>query len=150
MADISFYHLTHSSVVDALRSLLGKALESDKQVLLYHNDVAMLKMLDDALWEHPADSFLPHGLDSDEAPETQPILLTSKEENLNEAEFLFTLDGCEPDFAAQFERCFDMFDGKDEQAVGRARLRWKAYASNADNSLHYWKQDGQGKWKKEK
>lgn len=149
MADISFYHLTQSRLEDALRALLGKALSNDKKVLLYGQDLTQLKQLDAALWESPADSFLPHGLDTDDDPEFQPILLTNKEENLNEAEFIFAINGASRDFCTQFERCFDIFDGNNPDEVNKARGRWKDFSAT-DAQLHYWKQVEGGKWQKEK
>ncbi len=149
MADISFYHLTQSRLEDALRSLLNKALENDKKVLLYGQDINQLKQLDAALWESPADSFLPHGLDSDDEPEFQPILLTNKEDNVNAAEFIFAINGASVEFCTQFERSFDIFDGNNPQEITKARQRWKDFSAT-DAQLHYWKQVDGGKWQKEK
>lgn len=149
MSDINFYHLTQSSVENVLRVLLTKSLSQDKRVLLYGQDTNYLKRLDAELWENPADSFLPHGLDIDDSPETQPILLTNKEDNLNEASFLITLEGCSTDFALTFERCFDIFDGRDEAQVAQARKRWKNYVEKGEKPS-YWKQNADGKWEKAK
>ncbi len=51
-----------------------------------------------------------------------------------------------PDLAA-FERCLDLFDGRDEEAVASARERWRA-AQAAGHDVTYWRQNERGGWVK--
>jgi len=99
------------------------------------------------LWTYDPDSFLPHGASSDGMIEDQPIFLTAQEENPNGAKVLVLVDGGAVAFARQFERCLDLFDGSDAEAVGRARDRWKE-AKAAGFDVTYWQQNDQGRWEK--
>ena len=49
--------------------------------------------LDAHLWTYREESFLAHGLDRDPHPAEQPILLTSRHGNANNAEVVFFVDG---------------------------------------------------------
>jgi DNA polymerase-3 subunit chi len=46
---------------------------------------------------------------------------------------------------ADYERCFELFDGNDEAAVEAARARWKEY-TDAGFGLAYWQQGPGGGW----
>ena len=50
------------------------------------------------------------------------------------------------DRVAEYERCFELFDGNDSQAVDAARGRWQAY-KDAGHALTYWQQTVRGGWK---
>ena len=62
------------------------------------------------------------------------------------ARFLFLVDGADSARLGAFTRVFDLFDGNDDGAVGRARERWKA-AKAAGHVLSYWQQGVRG-WEK--
>ena len=47
----------------------------------------------------------------------------------------------------EFERCFIIFDGRDDTALTMARTRWKALKDQGA-SLAYWKQSDAGRWEK--
>jgi len=149
MTEISFYHLTSSTVELALPSLLKKSLDSKKKSLILVPEEKDLKRLDKHLWEYQADSFIPHGTSKDSFAENQPILLSNKEENINNSQFLFALKGASSEFVKNFERYFDIFNGSNENEVKEARERWKKYKEDGF-TLVYWKEDSNGKWQKEK
>ena len=88
-----------------------------------------------------------HGAADDGHAEAQPIWLTVLPENPNNATFLFLADGARHDMVADFERVFELFDGRDDIAVGAARDRWKTYKA-AGHNLSYWRQDENGRWEK--
>ena len=54
-------------------------------------------------------------------------------------------DGATSDRVAEYERCFELFDGNDSQAVDAARGRWQAY-KDAGHALTYWQQTVRGGW----
>ena len=60
---------------------------------------------------------------------------------------LFLTDGAQSDKMATYERCFELFDGRDEDAVARARQQWKAYR-DAGHTVSYWQQTDRGGWEK--
>ena len=75
------------------------------------------------------------------------ILLTDAAENPNGAQALFIVDSAELGETEGFDRCFIIFDGRDEAAVAEARTRWKTLRERGAN-LAYWKQSSEGRWEK--
>jgi DNA polymerase-3 subunit chi len=73
------------------------------------------------------------------------VWLTELDENPNGAQFLFLTDGAASERMAEYERCFELFDGNDEAAVEAARGRWKEYAA-AGFGIAYWQQGPNGGW----
>ncbi len=147
MTQIGFYHLMHTPLEAALPRLLSKALDQGMRALVMAASPERVKALDGALWTYDPGSFLPHGTAKDGRPEEQPVYLTSHEENPNGASLLVLTDGVAPAFIDAFERCLDLFDGNDGQAVEAARGRWTRL-KEAGHDLTYWQQTGQGGWQK--
>ncbi len=145
MSEIGFYHLTRSTVVQALPKLLGRTLDAGQRAVVLCGDPDRLRTVDDALWASTDPDWLPHGSAQTGEADLQPIWLTLVAESPNGARFLFRLDGAEADPAA-FDRVFDLFDGGDPAAVAAARLRWSG-AKAAGHSLTYWQQGERG-WQK--
>lgn len=145
--EVLFYHLTETRVDDALPALLERSMERNWRVAVQTVDEERCGRLDTHLWTFRADSFLPHGLDSDPFPDQQPILLTSGPENPNNSTVRFVIDGAEPPALEGYDRVVFMFDGHDEQQVGDARLQWKKLKGEG-HTLSYWQQNGDGRWEK--
>lgn len=147
MTEVGFYHLTHTPLDRALPKILEKVLEAGKRAVVIAGSNERVAVLNAALWTYDQDSFLPHGTAREGEAPMQPIWLTAEDENPNGAQILVLTDGATiPDIAA-FERCLDMFDGKDPAAVAAARDRWRA-AMAAGHALTYWQQTDRGGWAK--
>ncbi|WP_407645433.1 DNA polymerase III subunit chi [Geminicoccus roseus] len=144
---MGFYHLTRSSLEDALPRLLGKVVQSRMRVVLRAASRERVDALDRHLWVYEADSWLPHGTRADGNPAMQPIWLTEQVENPNEATLLVLVDRACDDDLASFARVLDLFDGGDPEAVEAARERWRARRA-AGHKLVYWRQDERGGWEK--
>ncbi len=147
MTEIGFYHLTRSTLEEALPRLLEKAYAGATRVLVRIGDAERLELLNRALWTHGKDSFLPHGTRADGFAEDQPIYLTTQIENPNGATILVLVHDAEAPDLASFDRCLDLFDGDDPSAVDRARGRWRA-ATAAGHGCVYWQQSERGGWTK--
>jgi DNA polymerase III subunit chi len=143
--NIGFYQLTKTSVEIALPKLLNLTLESGKRGLVKLGSDSILSDLDDLLWTYDNYSWLPHGSKEGKYSSFNPIWITTDSENPNKSEFVFMLDGYEPDELVGFERCFDLFDGNDQSSVAAARERWKIL-KGVGHDLHYWQQSDEGKW----
>jgi len=148
MSEVAFYHLTKSTLEQALPLLLNKTLSVGKRALVLTGHETQTESLTDALWSGPADHWLPHGSAKDGFEADQPIYISeTADQNPNGAAFLFLTDGVDSDQLDQFERCFVMFDGRNPSTVQNARLQWKAYKT-ANHTLTYWQQTDQGGWEK--
>ncbi len=147
MTDVSFYHLLHLPLTSALPKLLEKVHGAGfKTVIKVGSDDRMAE-LNEALWDFNKQSFLPHGTMNEKFPDQQPIYLTTGDENPAGAKILVLVDSVESDEIGKYDRCLEMFDGMDQEAVTAARVRWKKY-KEAAHDLTYWQQTEQGGWDK--
>ena len=55
--------------------------------------------------------------------------------------------GAKSEKVDSYKRCFELFDGRDEEAVADTRERWKAYKA-AGHTVVYWQQTESGGWEK--
>jgi len=147
MPEVLFYHLQRQPLESVLPLLLEKTLERGWKAVVRVGSPERLAQLDEVLWTYREDSFLPHGTTADGAPETQPIYLTSGDERLNNAECAFVTDGAAVPLDEDCTRIVLLFDGRDDDAVGRAREIWKD-ARARGLAATYWQQDEDGRWQK--
>ena len=146
MAQVGFYHLTRSDLLQALPQLLGRTLATGQRAVVLGPGDEAVKALDKALWETADPEWLPHGTAADGDPDLQPIWLATDDAAPNDARFLFLVFGAASERLDAFERVFDLFDGNDETAVVAARERWKT-ARAGGHALTYWQQGARG-WEK--
>ncbi|ODS04129.1 DNA polymerase III subunit chi [Methyloceanibacter marginalis] len=143
--EVYFYHLENRSLEQVLPTLLERSLERGWRAAVQAASRERVEALNTLLWTFREDSFLPHGAASDGTPHAQPIYLTDDEENPNEAAVRFLVDGAALEDASGYIRVVHMFDGRDADAVGRAREAW-ASAKEKGFAVSYWQQDGDGRW----
>ncbi len=146
MAVIMFYHLTRTTEEQTLRVLLDRAAKQGWPVMIRGTDRAALERLDARLWQHPADDFLPHGLEGGQDAD-QPVLLGLGAIG-NAARGLILLESAEVSATElpALERVWILFDGNDAGRVSYAREQWKALTA-AGLAAQYWSEES-GKWEK--
>ncbi len=146
MTEIRFYHLTRRSLEDVLPVMLERTLVRDsKRAVVMVGSAERVEHLNAHLWTYNDRSFLPHGSRTDGAAELQPIWLTDSDENPNAARVLFLADGAASEAVDQYDLVCTLFDGRDPDAVTRAREQWRAY-QGGDHDLTYWQQTDNGGW----
>ena len=146
MTAIGFYHLTRTSLLQALPRLLWRTLETGEPAVGMCPSAGMVADLDKGLWEAAEPEWLPHGSDADGDAKLQPVWLATDDQAPNGARFLFLVGGAASDRLDAFQRVFDLFDGNNPEAVAAARSRWTT-AKAAGHELTYWKQGPRG-WEK--
>ncbi|MBT5050578.1 MAG: DNA polymerase III subunit chi [Rhodospirillaceae bacterium] len=145
MTDIGFYHLTRTPLERALPKLLEKVLGAGKRAVIRAGSAERVAFLDSALWTYEQSSFLPHGTAQNGHAADQPIWLTAEDDGPNDPQILILTDGVTAADMEGFERCLEMFDGRDQVAVEAARSRWRDYTASGHN-LAYWQQNERGGW----
>ena len=145
MTEIGFYHLTRSPLEVALPRLLEKVLGAGLRAVVRAGSPERVEFLNAALWTYDPASFLSHGTAREGEAASQPIWLTAGEDGPNAAQVLVLTDGVTAGDVADFERCLELFDGRDADAVEAARRRWLAYRE-AGHTLTYWQQTPRGGW----
>lgn len=143
MAEVGFYHLTRSSLDQALPPLLVRTLAAGQRAFVLGKEKESILAVSEALWAHSA--WLPHGTPEDGDAELQPIWLSAEPVPLNSARYLFLIGGAETALDG-YDRVFDLFDGMDAAQTEAARARWRAAKSNG-HRLTYWQQTETG-WQK--
>ncbi|PJB69034.1 MAG: DNA polymerase III subunit chi [Alphaproteobacteria bacterium CG_4_9_14_3_um_filter_47_13] len=147
MTEIRFYHLQTQTPEAALPQILQKALAGERRIVIRMADDKAVEKLNDLLWTFSASSFLPHGSRKDGFAEDQPIWLTDKDENPNQADVLILTDGVSSENVADYKLCCEMLDGRDGEAVKAAREKWKSYKESG-YEVTYWQQNEKGGWDK--
>ncbi|MDA0260691.1 MAG: DNA polymerase III subunit chi [Proteobacteria bacterium] len=147
MTEISFYHLDHLPLERALPKLLEKVLERGLRALVLAGSEERVEALNTLLWTYQQRSFLPHGAAKDGQSESQPIFLTTQQDNPNGATVLVLVDGMSHDQLDAFDRCLFLFEGGDSEAVADARERWRA-GKAAGHETAYWQQTQSGGWER--
>lgn len=147
MTEIGFYHLTRSTLEQALPRLLEKILASGARAVVRIGAPERLEALDRHLWTYRPDSWLPHGSGADEHAAEQPVWLTTGIDRPNDATVLVLVDGRPHEAIEPYARVLDLFDGTDPDAVAAARERWRL-ARERGHHLVYWQEgDGTG-WRR--
>jgi DNA polymerase-3 subunit chi len=129
-----------------LPALLGRTLKAGQRAVVICGSEARVEALDASLWLCTEPDWLPHGTAAVGHADLQPIWLTHRDEAPNGARYLFLLDGADSASLDGFERVFDLFDGRDDEAVAAARERYRQRRA-AGHLLTYWQQTARG-WEK--
>ena len=145
MTEVRFYHLTRTSLEQALPQMLEKTLERGQRAVVIAGSDERAESLSASLWTYRDRSFLPHGTAQDGYGALQPVWLTAKDENPNGAQVLFLTDGASAQSIGDYGLCATLFDGTNEAAVSAARAQWTDLKA-AGHQVTYWQQDDAGRW----
>jgi len=145
--EVLFYHLTESTLEEALPPLVEKSLERGWRVGIQVASEERRDALDSSLWTFREDSFIPHGTDREPHAAEQPVVLTTSTANPNGASIRFLVDGAEPGALEGYERAVFLFDGHDTAQLEAARTQWKVMKS-AGHMVTYWQQGADRRWQK--
>ena len=143
MTEILFYHLSESTLEEALPGLLERSLQRGWKVVVQTGTDERRDALDQHLWTYRDDSFLAHATDR----EAHPVLLTTGQDNANAAEIRFLVDGASPPDLSAYTRAVFMFDGHDAGQLEAARGQWKAMKA-AGHEVTYWQQAADRRWER--
>lgn len=147
MADILFYHLTESTLEEALPGLLERSVDRGWRAVVQAGTEERRDALDQHLWTFRDDSFLAHATDREAHPAEQPVLLTTGEGNANASQIRFLVDGASPPELSGYERAVFLFDGHDAAQLESARVNWKAM-KEAGHAVTYWQQTSDRRWER--
>lgn len=145
--DVLFYHLTETTLEEALPPLVEKCLERGWRVAIQTGSEERRDALDSRLWTYSEESFVPHGTDREPHAARQLVLITTGAENLNNADVRFFVDGVEPGSLDGYQRAGFLFDGHDMAQVEAARAQWRAMKA-AGHTVTYWQQGPDRRWTK--
>jgi DNA polymerase-3 subunit chi len=145
VTEVYFYHLERRTLEEVLPTLLELSLKRGWRAAVQAASDERVEALNTLLWTYREESFLPHGTARDAHASAHPIYLTSGEDNPNSAHVRFLVDGAMLSDASPYARIAYVFDGRDQEAVARARAEWQA-AKAKGHAVSYWQQTEQGRW----
>jgi DNA polymerase III subunit chi len=148
MKEVTFYHITSDPLEKSLAELANKLYEKKERTLIVCNDNAQMHNINNILWSFSTKKFIPHGSIEDDAPEQQPILLSTSPKNLdNNPSTIILLMPISLENAGRFEKYIYMFCGKDADPNVIAMNDLHAqYNSNNHYQIKYWFLDASKKW----
>ena len=149
MSRIDFYHLQKQNLEDVLPKLVEKAYATGSKIKIKVGNEARVEFINSLLWTFDEEAFIPHGSKKDGFAKEQPIWLSSEDDNPNQAEMLFLVDGAKFDLSIEnnYSRIFNIFDGNNEESLQQARVFWKE-VSALGFEKNYFQQDDSGRWNK--
>ncbi len=147
MAEILFYHLTESTLEEALPGLIERSLQRGWKAVVQSGTEERRDAIDAHLWTYREDSFLAHATDREAYQADQPVLLTTGGGNGNDAEIRFLVDGATPPDLTPYKRVVFLFDGHDEAQVEAARSHWKSLKAES-HEVTYWQQAPDRRWER--
>jgi DNA polymerase-3 subunit chi len=147
LTEILFYHLTESTLEEALPALLEKSVDRGWRAVIQTGGEERRDALDAALWTFRDDSFLAHGTDVEPHASENPVLLTTGQGNKNGAQIRFLVDGADAPDLAGYERAVFMFDGHDDEQLRKARESWKQLRQES-HTVTYWQQSSDRRWER--
>lgn len=153
MSEVLFYHLERRTLEDVLPSLLKKTRARGWKANVRVGSAERMEVLDNHLWTFSDQSFLAHGTSAEGHSARQPVFLTTEEDDPNDADVLFLVDGAvvanwDGDALKKFERVVWLFDGGEGNALSDARVGWRR-AKETGHEVTYWKESADGRWEKQ-
>ena len=145
MPEIFFYKLKNSSSEIFLTSLIEKSIENNWNSVVLLDNIERMEEINDFLWSYKDTSFLPHGSQNDKNSELHRVYLTCEEENPNDSDVIFSIDGLLIKNINSWQRCIFIFNEQNLKVVDQ----FNTYKKNIDQSQHFLKsfeQDTNGKW----
>jgi DNA polymerase III subunit chi len=147
-ARVDFYHLTRDPAPTVLARLAERVLAGEARLLVVADGREDREAIDAALWTVVPESFLPHAMTASAIGDEQnePILIGASIGGPapNGATMAALADGVWRDEALAFERTLFLFDS---QRIDDARSAWRTLSKQDGIECHYWKQDGNGRWR---
>ena len=153
-AAIRRYHRSEAQPDDhGAAPLVARTLANGWTAIIQATSPERLAALDDLLWTYDDQSFVAHGSARDGDAALHPVWLTLENDNPNTASARFFVDGADAvvaladEAARPKERAIIMFDGRDEDALNRARMQFRQLREQGF-ALSYWRQNDEGRWEK--
>lgn len=122
---IFFQVNTNSLKIERLCQTLQNHFEKNDSIMVFVEDEISQKYVDDLLWKHPKESFLPHVIS--DSPHNDPIVITKTKKNLNDAKIAFNLCSTPLSTDGSFKIIYDFEDLTNPNKNRLSSIRFDAY-----------------------
>ena len=145
MTEIFFYKLKNLSIELFLISLVEKSISKNWNSTVLLDNIERMEEINDLMWTFNDTSFIPHGSQNDLNSDKQKVYLTCNEENLNNANIIFSIDGIIVKKPDNWNRCIYIFNEQNLKVTDELEL-YKREIKDLNYVLKSFEQDDNGKW----
>lgn len=145
MTEIFFYKLKNLSIELFLISLIEKSISKNWNSLVLLDNIERMEEINDLMWTFNDTSFIPHGSQSDLNPDKHSVYLTCNEENLNNSNIIFSIDGIIINQPDNWKRCIYIFNEQNLKVTDELES-YKRGIEDLNYDLKSFEQDNNGKW----
>jgi len=124
---IFFQIKEHKEKLKKIIQVSYKHFINKKNLLIKTSDRASVKFVDELLWTHPVDSFLPHSISEVKCDDF--IVITDSSNNLNESTHLFNLNQDAVDLDNSYKVIYDFDDYTSKGKQQNSKKRFEMYKS---------------------
>jgi len=129
MATITFLKVSdNKQKTHRLSEALHEQYHLGKKILIRVANAAVANFVDELLWKEPKNSFLPHAVKS--APTPERVVITNKQDNLNQAEILVNLTHYPVKDYKVYEKIIELYDTSAPDKELNSREKQQAYETH--------------------
>tara|TARA_B100000929_G_C15453223_1_gene401895 strand:- start:492 stop:947 length:456 start_codon:yes stop_codon:yes gene_type:complete len=121
LTEFAFYKTSNFRVDETFYVLVQKALEKNLNSVVIFETKEALKDISIMLWSKKPETFLPHSIERDNLSNDSPIYLTTREENPNKSQIIFSPEGALVKKSKNWKRCIYIFDHDDNSSFDRLK-----------------------------
>lgn len=144
MTEFAFYKTSNFRVDETFYVLAQKALEKNLNSVVIFETKEVLKDISIMLWSKKPESFLPHSIERDNLSNDSPIYLTTREDNPNKSQIIFSPEGVLVKKSKNWKRCIYIFDHDDISTFDRLKEHY-FLLENSEEKIELYEQN-KGNW----
>lgn len=144
MTEFAFYKTSNFRVDETFYVLVQKALEKNMNSVVIFETKEALKDISIMLWSKKPESFLPHSIERDNLSNDSPIYLTTREDNPNKSQIIFSPEGALVKKSKNWKRCIYIFDHDDISSFDRLK-EYYFLLENSKEKIELYEQN-KGNW----
>ena len=144
MTEFAFYKTSNFRVDETFYVLAQKALEKNLNSVVIFETKEVLKDISIMLWSKKPESFLPHSIERDNLSNDSPIYLTTREENPNKSQIIFSPESALVKKSKNWKRCIYIFDQDDISTFDRLKEHY-FLLENSEEKIELYEQN-KGNW----
>tara|TARA_B100000586_G_scaffold154198_1_gene112142 strand:- start:933 stop:1388 length:456 start_codon:yes stop_codon:yes gene_type:complete len=144
LTEFAFYKTSNFRVDETFYVLVQKALEKNLNSVVIFETKEALKDISIMLWSKKPETFLPHSIERDNLSNDSPIYLTTREENPNKSQIIFSPEGALVKKSKNWKRCIYIFDHDDNSSFDRLK-EYYFLLENSKEKIELYEQN-KGNW----
>jgi DNA polymerase-3 subunit chi len=145
MTSYSFYQISKSPIDKIIPSLLFKIYSTLKKPMIFIVEAEEVEKYDELFWSFSTNKFLPHGTENDSEEYYKYLLITAKNQNINNSEILIAKQEVSDELAQQFKKVIYVFD-EDNNSAKIFKAKYESEKLAKPKNTKFWLQDEKGKW----